>query len=890
VRWIALIVSAVLLIAGALAAYRYISSNRCQWFNATNTQYGTADGILSVMAATVDLNGDFGVQLSDSPTTGNLPSKTRAIGNAYKITACGAPPKALTLSLKPPAGFQINPANAPDMLAYFNDKGWQWVGSTYNAGANTLTTKLNEMPTLITLAQLEASARVLSIELPATRPSDEVIQRWSAQASAGWQVEYVAPVFYLGDYGAVAGDRAALVNSPNVIPMMRNWSDKGEINRGLLRQMLASATSRQSHIANLLNVLASVNSSSIVVDYRGVDVAQADSYSAFLVELAAALNKTQKQLIVGVPAPMLRDNAWSSGVYDLRTISNLAVRVRVDLGATPSAMSGESLDGLMNWLLSQVSRNKLQIASPASSLRASTNSQPLLLTLDEALAPLGRLDTEQALPSAVLPGTTLKFRLRGAADLRNAQFDDAAQTLRYTYIDASGVQQTSWVISLEGVRRRIGTLTRYGTAGVALRGLDWVDPLAAQTALDNQPSLFVLPQLAWQVTSNNGTQPTSKQSRLDDLAFSWIAPKDAGSYLIQAILFATQPIERGALVVTVDPNAAPIASAIQSSTTTNSTTNGNAQSSNVAGAGNIELGGHVVGLTNLTRMSQSGMTWVKITVNDFADPTRFIAVAHGQQMKVLVNAIGNKSQVMDENYQNQWAQHLANIAAQGADAIEVWSEMNSDVRWSAGNISGANYAKLLSKVYLAVKARNANTQVITGALFPTNEFNGGCTQNGCDDSAYLTQMAQAGVSNYADCIGVRYTYGSVSPSQTNGARGGSHYSWYFGAMRDLYYAAFGGVRKVCFTDIGYLSPEGMPTLPRSYEWAASNTDDLQASWLAESVSLARNGDKISMMIIWNVDFPTRRVSNADPSGDYAIIRPNNTCPACDALRDMMVSR
>jgi hypothetical protein len=50
--------------------------------------------------------------------------------------------------------------------------------------------------------------------------------------------------------------------------------------------------------------------------------------------------------------------------------------------------------------------------------------------------------------------------------------------------------------------------------------------------------------------------------------------------------------------------------------------------------------------------------------------------------------------------------------------------------------------------------------------------------------------------------------------------------------------------------------------------------------LADAISLARSSGKVRLVIIWNVDFT---YYGADPMAGYAIIRPNGTCPACDAL-------
>jgi hypothetical protein len=217
----------------------------------------------------------------------------------------------------------------------------------------------------------------------------------------------------------------------------------------------------------------------------------------------------------------------------------------------------------------------------------------------------------------------------------------------------------------------------------------------------------------------------------------------------------------------------------------------------------------------------------------------------------------------------------------GADAIEVWNEMNIDREWPSGSISPQSYTQLLAQAYNAIKANNPNTLVISGAPAPTGFF-GGCTGAGCDDNFYVQGMAAAGAANYMDCLGVHYNEGILPPTQTSGDPRGSsgHYSRYYQGMVNTYWNAFGGRKPLCFTELGYLSPEGFGPLPAGFEWAANTSVGEQAAWLDSAVSLARNSGRVRILIVWNVDFANY---GADPMGGFAIIRPGGGCPACDAL-------
>jgi hypothetical protein len=304
---------------------------------------------------------------------------------------------------------------------------------------------------------------------------------------------------------------------------------------------------------------------------------------------------------------------------------------------------------------------------------------------------------------------------------------------------------------------------------------------------------------------------------------------------------------------------------------------------NFAPVSGFQFGGHVDGFgpNAIAHMSRAGMTWVKRQMHVFQDYSAAINEAHANGFRILLGVIGDKNLVSDDGYLDQYAQSLANAAALGADAIEVWNEPNIDREWAAGQISPQRYTEMLRRAYIAIKAANPNTLVISGAPAPTGFF-GGCTGAGCDDNQFLQGMARAGAANYMDCVGAHYNEGILPPNQTSGDPRGSssYYTRYYSGMLNTYYNAFGGARQVCFTEFGYLTPEGYPPLPGAFGWAENVTVAQQASWLDQAVSMSANSGKVRLMIIWNIDF-TRY--DSDPMAGFAIIRPGGGCPACDAL-------
>jgi LysM repeat protein len=309
-----------------------------------------------------------------------------------------------------------------------------------------------------------------------------------------------------------------------------------------------------------------------------------------------------------------------------------------------------------------------------------------------------------------------------------------------------------------------------------------------------------------------------------------------------------------------------------------------------AGNSSFELGGQVAGFSAdaETKMKFAGMFWVKRQVrwaptSKAIEFSGFIAEAHNRGFKILLSVLGDPGFATAGNF-SAYATFVGDLAGAGADGIEIWNEMNIDREWPTGSISPANYLPMLQQSYNAIKAKNGSTLVISGAPAPTGFF-GGCGANGCDDKPYIEGLVAAGGLNYMDCLGIHYNEGVVSPTQSSGDPRGNpnHYTRYYQTMVDTYYNASGGKKKLCFTELGYLSGEEWGTLPAGFLWKPpfNLTVAEHAQYLGQAAQLSKDQGKVRLMVVFNVDLTT---FTTDPQAGYAIIRPNNTCPACDKLR------
>lgn len=236
-------------------------------------------------------------------------------------------------------------------------------------------------------------------------------------------------------------------------------------------------------------------------------------------------------------------------------------------------------------------------------------------------------------------------------------------------------------------------------------------------------------------------------------------------------------------------------------------------------------------------------------------------------------------------------------------AIEVWNEMNLDREWKTANgVNAADYVRFLQIAHDAIKAKDPNIIVISGALAPTG---GGDGIAWLDDFIWLDNAIAAGMLNYSDCVGAHHNGYNLGPSFTFDQTGSSpdaatavfrgpfdnpHHSWSFKTTLDTYASKVQSVdptMKLCVTEFGWASSEGYDELPPGFEFAQDNTLDEQAQWLVEGFQQMRNSGDVWLAFVFNYDFGNKGGGPTDDPVPYSIIDVNGVPrPAFGALASM----
>ena len=877
-----------------------------------NAQMQTASlgSAFSVSLIGDDIGGEFGLRLSQaSPTEDgswttakhHLPHYLALQSPIYVIKANGRPPGQLRFSLELPRD-----AAAAQVLSLYGWDGSQWrfIPSTKTNGKAQGIAGF--LPEAIAIFQAVPTAPIVAVAYDIRQElTAETASLATLISPAG-----LRPTRQGGLIGSLApgadADSAYLL-----LPLISNYDDPGATDPETVELIISSPALRGEHVSQIVSTASYNRFDGVFIDYRDISNAARADFSRFVTQLGTGLAAAGLRLGIAVPAAVHKDGDWDSGAYDWRALGAAADYVKLRTAIKPPAFAAEdsqSVDAMLRWAVDDIERYKILLGLSAQSVREMDGGWTRI-GYDQALAGLGdvALAAEHVSETgSVEPGAKIRAALDGFEAL--AGFD---ATLEAPFIDylaaASDRSARIWFTDSAALRYRMERTVPFALAGVAFDDLLNDDLIAGlpQTVLHYKAQAPLAASasdlaLRWSIESSAGLVDRVITGLNDDLVVTLTAPD--GHYAVNMAVIgmdaASASQRQGAAVALFAPTATPTPTPTPLPTATpapivlapapaeNAPAGSFAVAAPPPGSITIEIGGHVTGAGSsraIGAMRTAGMTWMKIQARfDYRSPpdvAREISAAHSSGFKILVGTVGYPHQLGQggQGYINAYTDWLARIAGQGADAIEVWNEPNLDREWPRGQISGAAYADMLKIAWQKIKAANPKTLVISAAPAPTGDPSRPARV--MPDNQWLRQMVAADGLDYLDCVGAHYNEGIVPPSQTSGdPRGDNYYTRYFYGMLNGYISI---TRKpICFTELGYVSPEGYPPLPAGFSWARNVTVAQQAAWLAQAAALASQSGQVRLFIVWNIDF-TRY--DADPQAGYAIIRPDGSCPACAAL-------
>jgi hypothetical protein len=862
-----------------------------------------------------------------------LPPGHALASPVYSLAQIGTTPVHLTVQVSALPDAASDPAALE--LDVWNADGQVW--NFIAAGADesgTIRADLTYLPRCLAMFRQATSTRLAGVTLglrdrfmPDMMAADVQLYPGSLRPTLTGALQVIlAPGFQTGQ-------------GYDVLPLLQNFDDPAVVDVVTVQSILENSALRTEHARQIAAfVLSDPGYTGIVIDYREVPPNLRDAYSAFLRDLADLLHGQGRTLTVVLPFPA---DTINTGAYDWLAIGRVADEVVVLGPLDPLAYVPDGpVDQALDWAATQVSRGNLALGLEALSVEDQGDGVFAPIGITDALSYLGDVALDPSGP--VGPGQTVTVRLNGVPAVFG--MDETSQTAYVRYLDADGNPlRTMWITGPDALYFRVeraiahqlgglmvrnlmlpGVVSGLDTALLAYRldqplmaapdsGFEWAvlagDSVVAQAPATGEPFTF-------QVGDIEGT--LAVEARVAGRTVSRATIQIAAPEPMPTVAPTATPLPTATPEPTLEPTLTPTLAAVPTQTaipqvtvealpqpvpTTESEPLPTEIPLNVtpvdltqplpsvdpavlAGANvgtAFEVGVQMAGVTrDIVFAGRMHAKWIKFDVRyllgqDAAAQQQLIDETQANGFKVLLNVTGDPFEFAGTDratYIAAYAAYVGALSANGADGIEVWHEMN-------GRMTAQEYVQLLAYAYQAIKTADPDTLVISGALKPVAN-----AENPDDNTgAYYARLAEASVARYADCIGTQYVLGMVPPASASGDPRGDSPIYYLPTASDGPRAAAAGVLPVCYTRLGYLSPEGYPPLPEDYAWAQGITAAQQAQWTADAIRLGKEGSQARLVIIWSLD--AAYFGGGSPEAGYAIIRPDGTCPACDLIEPLL---
>ena len=433
---------------------------------------------------------------------------------------------------------EAEPWETLDIYAW-DGETWSWLASELNREQEVLVARPATVPDSVLVMQTEPAELAL-VTGARDLPPAEYETLLTGVDLVGLTV---------GTLGGLTGDPALMPpgnvsENPILAPTLRNWATGKEPNRALVVDILTMDADRATHIQNLSTLVQNGNYSGLVIDYRGLTTEHRDAYTAFVTELASALETQGAWLAVTVDTPQQTGEGWETGGYDLAALGAVADQIRLRMPATPQDYApGGAAEQLVIWATAQVNRYKLYPIFSTLSYDGQHH-----VTMDEIVEALGSLNAGDANLQdgmMVTPGTTFNFQLGEGGTLLD---DPASGATRLEMADAA-----YWLGTPTWLRSRLDLISRYNVGGVVVQDLltEGNFPGLHATLQSFQTGAPATPQsgldVVWEVTTPAGETETAEAS-LSQPQFAWSAPDVTGTYEIAARVAG---VSKGAVAVEV---------------------------------------------------------------------------------------------------------------------------------------------------------------------------------------------------------------------------------------------------------------------------------------------------------------------------------------------------
>lgn len=771
------------------------------------------------------------------------------------------------------------------------------------------------IPEAVVVAQTQAQTPTLSANLSVNNPLPPQVSAFLAEVNPNGLT--------IADGGGVSGSvpsvPEASASSPyQVFPTVSNILDD-QVRGDLVDDVISNPDTRQQHVQVLVDLAVERLYPGLNIDYQYVSPDNRDNFTAFIRELAQALQDKNKILSVTLAMPtQVSADTWETGAFDWAEIGKVADIVNAPLPLSRDAYVGESpfVQTYLQWAVGQVDHFKLQL-NVSMLGRDELGASFAPVGFGRALKLFGSIDTS----GSVAPGDKVTFDLPKLREAGGIKFDAVTGLYSFTYKDDKGTH-TVLLENAESLAKKIALALQFNLRGMVLRdlGAEQLDPrvwdVLKQYRDGQAPGIRGNLAILWRV---NGQ--TVGKTTVSDPRHVWTAPAQTGDAKVEALISfdAGQSAAGSAGVTTIQvvkattpkPTTEPPEIAAVPRPTAAPRPPPAAAASNFTGQNLFNYGAqlnwtNIDGAQEMAWLTGMGFKWAKIQVRwcdlesakgsaDLSQIDRFVGAASRAGVKVMFSVVcapkwarrdgGAGGSGPPDNMQDA-ADFMGGLAGiyctKGLGAIEVWNEHNLLTEWHGQPISAARYIEMLRLSYQKIKTVCPGIVVVSGAPTPT----GVMSDTAIDDVVFLQQMYQNGLKQYSDAIGAHPSGFCNAPeaiegmSNPCGGQFNNHRSFFFRRTLESYRAVMvqngDSGKQIWATEFGW----GVDPAPKpGYEYERAISEDAQGQWLVKAYQMMKAYGYVGVAFLWNLDF----TDMGNETGAFHVLNR----PAYNALAGML---
>jgi hypothetical protein len=492
------------------------------------------------------IEGEIALSLSDQEAEAGVTRLAKAdflSGNvaAEWTTAAGAMPAGLTLASnvyaidyrdEAPQGYatiavpaEAQPVQTVDLYAW-DGQIWRFMPGTMSGDGSQLTSAAGPLPRAMALMQTAAaSPPEISAELLPTQSFPPPVLPHLTEVSVG--------TLTLGQNGALMGEVSPAPQGA-YRQLLRVTNTGAIVDTLSLSGLLGDPALQEQHIQALVAAVQGGSFHGLNLDYQGVPADHRAAFSAFVTNLAGALQAQDLQLVVSLATPQMAGDSWDTGGQDWAAIGAAADAVYAQMPLDPTVYDDNDLaEKILAWAVRQVDRSKLSMLVSTNAVDSVSGSH-LEIANSQALQNFGELSLVRG-AAEVVPGTAIEVALSGSAS--DLAWDPDGLTYRYTYVQ-SGQEHDVWLSNEAMLSHRSRLANRYHLRGLAMRGLGTVvEGAGYAAALERfiQAAEALEPASAaivWAVEDESGGVVSSSSG--EALTYAWDAAAEPGTYTIKA--------------------------------------------------------------------------------------------------------------------------------------------------------------------------------------------------------------------------------------------------------------------------------------------------------------------------------------------------------------------